>query len=182
MTPVTRAPVSIESFWHLAHRLPKAELVAGQVVELVLPGVLHGVLVAFLGERLRAHVVAGGLGIVVAEAGFVLSQEPPTVRGPDVAVVLRNRVPSPLTVRFFPSPPDLAVEVLSPDDRPGEVAAKIADYLRAGSTAVWIVDPDGEAVTVHTREGAVTYGRAETLRDAPPLPDFELALDSLFAQ
>lgn len=180
MSPVTRAPVSVEEFWQVAHRTPKAELVAGQVVELVLPGARHGTLVALLVDHLRAHVVPRGLGIVLAEAGFILSPDPPTVRGPDVAVVLRDRVPSPIPTQFFPGPPDLAVEVLSPDDRPAEVAAKVADYLRAGTAAVWIVDPDHESVTVHTREGATTYGRTETLRDAPPLPGFELSLDVLF--
>jgi Uma2 family endonuclease len=180
MSPLSRAPVSVEEFWQLAHGLPKAELVAGQVVELVLPGARHGMLVALIADVLRAHVVPRGLGIVVAEAGFILSEHPPTVRGPDLAVVLRPRVPSPIPKRFFPGPPDLAVEVLSPDDRPGEVAARIADYLRAGTVAVWIVDPDRETVTVHTREGAMVFGRTETLGDTPPLPGFELPLPTLF--
>jgi Uma2 family endonuclease len=181
MSPVTRAPVSVEEFQHFGRRLPRAELVAGQVVEMVLPGTRHGMLVALIADRLREHVVPRKLGMVTAEAGFVLSRDPSTVRGPDVAVVLRHRVPSPVPKQFFEGPPDLAVEVLSPDDRPGEVAAKVADYLRAGTTAVWTVDPDQETVTVHTRGGAAVYGRMETLTGGPPIPEFELPLDALFA-
>jgi len=182
MAPEIHAPVSIDEFSHLAHRLPDAELVGGQVVELVLPGARHGVLVAGLSYQLRDHVMASKLGIVVSDAGFILSKDPPTVRGPDVAVVFRDRVPSPVPAKFFPGPPDLAVEVLSPEDRPGEVAAKVADYLRAGARAVWIVDPDARTVTVHTSGGAATYGRDEVLRGAPPLPALELTLQTLFAE
>ena len=182
MAPEIRAPVSVDEFWHLVHRLPDAELVGGQVIELVLPGARHGVLVAGLSYRLREHVSTRHLGIVVSDTGFILSRDPPTVRGPDVAVVLRDRVPSPIPAKFFPGPPDLAIEVLSPDDRPGEVAAKVADYLRAGAQAVWIVDPDARNVTVHTARGAATYGRDEVLRGAPPLPTLELTLQTLFAE
>jgi Uma2 family endonuclease len=102
------------------------------------------------------------------------------VRGPDIAVVLKERVPSPPPAAFFPGAPDLAVEVLSPDDRPAEVASKVADYLRAGSSAVWVVDPEQQVLTAHTERGATTYRRDETLRGELPLPEFELPLRELF--
>jgi Uma2 family endonuclease len=182
MAPEIRAQVSIDEFWHLAHRLPDAELIGGQVVELVLPGLRHGVLVTALSRRLYDHVAACGAGIVVSDTGFILSKDPPTVRGPEVAVVFKDRLPSPIPVKFSPGPPDLAVEVLSPDDRPGEVAAEVADYLRAGTRAVWIVDADARTITVHSDGRSATYGRHETLRGAPPLPEFELVTESLFAE
>lgn len=180
MAPEISAPVSIDEFWHLAHRLPRAELVGGLVVEVVHPGLRHGVLVSAITECLRTYVVGGGLGVVAVESGFVLSTEPPTVRAPDVAVVLKPRVPSPLPAHFFPGSPDLAVEVLSPDDTSPEVAARIADYLEAGTGAVWVVNPQDQTLTVHTASGSATYHRHETLRDQPMLPGFELRLQGLF--
>jgi Uma2 family endonuclease len=180
MAPEIRSPVSVEEFWRLAHRYPRAELVGGQVIELVPPGFRHGAIVVTLARHLAEHVVLHGLGIVVTDSGFVLSTDPPTVRGPDIAVVLKPRVPSPVPVAFFPGPPDLAVEVLSPDDRPSEVAAKVTDYLRAGTKAVWIVDIERGTVTTHTELGAAVYRREETLRGEPPLPEFELPLWELF--
>jgi len=181
MAPEIRAPVSVETFWRLAHRYPRAELVGGQVIELVPPGFRHGAIAVTLARHVGEHVEQHGLGIVVADSGFVLSTDPPTVRGPDVAVVLKARVPSPLPVAFFPGPPDLAVEVLSPDEGPSEVAAKVADYLRAGTQAVWVVDAQQETLTAHTELGAAIYRREETLRGEPPLPDFELPLWELFS-
>jgi Uma2 family endonuclease len=181
MAPEIQTPVSVEEFWHLSHGLPRAELVAGQVVELVLPGFRHGVVVGTFAEYLRNYARARRLGVVVENVGFVLSADPPTVRGPDVALVFGGRMPAPPPVKFFPGPPDLAVEVLSPDDRPGEVAAKVADYLRAGTLAVWVADPEAQTVAIHTRDGITRYGRGETLRGAPPLPGLELPLEVLFA-
>lgn len=98
-----------------------------------------------------------------------------------MAVVLRHRVPSPIPCAFFPGAPDLAVEVLSPDDRPGEVAARIADFLRAGATAVWIVDPERRTFTAHTRGGATRYAVGEVVRGEPPLAALVLSLVALFA-
>jgi Uma2 family endonuclease len=179
MVPEAVALVSVEEFWHLSHRLDKAELVGGQVVEVVLPGVRHGFIVATITSLLYKHVHDHSLGLALAETGFILSHDPPTVRGPDAAVVLAARIAAPVPVRFFPGAPDLAVEVLSPDDRPGEVAPKVADYLRAGTLAVWVVDPESRSVTVHTRAGATRYAANETLDGAPVLPDLHLPLTTL---
>ncbi len=132
-----------------------------------------------LARLLDEHVRQYGLGVVLAEAGFILSRDPATVRGPDVAVVLKARVGDQLPIRFFPGAPDLAVEVLSPDDGPGEVAAKVADYLKAGSGAVWVIDPEGATLTVHTRGVSLKYGREEDVAGAPVLPDFRIAVRDL---
>ncbi len=179
MVPETLGAVSVEEFWRLAHHLDRAELVGGQVVEMVPPGARHGAIAATLTILLHAHVGAACLGTVFVETGFILAQDPPTVRAPDVAVVLTARVPSPLPVRFFPGPPDLAVEVLSPDDRPAEVAAKVSDYIRAGTQAVWVVDPDAQTVTVYSRDLAIRYGADEILDGAPVLPGLRLAVRDL---
>ncbi len=179
MVPEALAVVSVEEFWHLAHRLEKAELVGGQVVEMTPPGFRHGAITGTLTHLLHQHVTERNLGVAVGETGFILSYEPPTVRGPDAAVVLSARVPAPVPVRFFPGAPDLAVEVLSPDDRPAEVAAKVTDYLRAGTQAVWVVDPESRTLTVHTRTEATRYAIGETLEGAPVLPDFHLPVATL---
>ena len=179
MTPEIHAPLSVEAFWDLSRDLRWSELVAGQVIELTPPGFRHGVIVGGMVQRLREHVMRQRLGLVTNEAGFILSKEPPTVRAPDVAIVLSERLPSPIPTRFFPGPPDLAVEVLSPDDHPSEMAARIADFLRAGCRAVWVIDPEAETLTVHTEQGAARYGAHETLEGPPPLPGFRASVREL---
>jgi Uma2 family endonuclease len=64
----------------------------------------------------------------VAEVGFVLRRQPDTARAPDVAFLRADRVPrADGATRFAEGAPDLAVEVLSPDDRASEVAEKVEE-------------------------------------------------------
>jgi Uma2 family endonuclease len=50
---------------------------------------------------------------------------------------------------FWNGAPDLAIEVLSPDDRASEIRSRVDDYLRAGTQIVCVVDPDAQSVSVH---------------------------------
>ena len=109
-----------------------------------------------------------GLGKVLIPTGFKIQANPDTVREPDVAFISRQRLPSSAAGArgFVQSAPDLAVEVISPTDRPGPLRAKIAQYLESGVRMVWVVDPKHETVTVHQpgqepltlREGGVLDG------------------------
>jgi Uma2 family endonuclease len=48
------------------------------------------------------------------------------------------------------------VEVLSPDDHPGEVLAKVGDWLNAGVALVWVVDPIRRLARVYRTDGTET--------------------------
>jgi Uma2 family endonuclease len=75
----------------------------------------------------------------------------------------------------------LAVEVLSPDDRPSEVNEKIASWLAAGTAAVWIVDPKLRTVTIHQRATTFkVYSHSELLVGAPVVPGFSCQVDQIF--
>jgi Uma2 family endonuclease len=103
-------------------------------------------LARILGEFVDTH----GLGVVLTEAGFLLSRDPDTVRGPDVAFVRADRFDAAEAGRaYFRGAPDLAVEILSPSNRPGDIHARVADYLAAGARLVWIIDPVREIVDVY---------------------------------
>jgi len=82
---------------------------------------------------------------------------------------------------FWPGAPDLAVEVLSPDDRTGEVDEKIEAWLAAGTAAVWIVDPKLRTVTIHESGNQVSVRAAgQTLDGGTVVPGFSCAVDELF--
>ena len=100
------------------------------------------------------------------------------MRAPDVAFVTRSRLEAGLPTGYFPGPPDLAVEVLSPDDRPAAVAAKTADWLAAGTRLVWVVDPATRSLASHAADG--TSARLTAPAAVPAgdvVPGFELYLD-----
>ena len=160
----------------------RCELVRGELRMMIPPGFQHGRITIKLTRPIVNHVEAHGLGIVVAaETGFVLSRDPDTVRALDVAFVRAERGPGPER-GYFPGAPDLAVEVLSPDDRPGYVCEKVAEWLEAGTRAVWVVDPRVRTVTVHTpAENPRVLREAEILDGGAVLPGFELAVRDIFA-
>jgi Uma2 family endonuclease len=107
------------------------------------------------------------------------------VRIPDVAFISWDRLPN-RRVPSEPIPnvaPDLAVEVLSAGNTPGEMARKRQDYFAAGVHLVWQVDPRTRTVEVVTAHDQSTI-RHEThiLDGGTVLPGFTVPLQELFAE
>ena len=159
----------------------RTELVRGVLVVREPAGYAHGVVAMKIGVELAVHVKQTGAGVVcAAETGFKLISNPDTVRAPDVAFVSSDRVP-PRDARGFPAlAPDLVVEVLSPDDRPGEVLAKVADWLTAGTRLVWVVDPERRVARVYRADGSETVVTEEgVLEGEAVLPGFRCELGAV---
>jgi Uma2 family endonuclease len=165
-----------------AQDLGRCELVRGELRMMIPPGAEHGRVAMGLGWRITDHVKAHDLGTVfAAETGFLLARDPDTVRAPDVAFVREDRPAAPPR-GYYPGAPDLAVEVLSPDDRPGYVREKVAEWLEAGALAVWVVDPKERTLTVHEPgQAACTLDETGTVWGGATLPGFELAVRDVFA-
>jgi Uma2 family endonuclease len=139
-------------------RLPddgyRYELVEGRLVRMSPVNFDHGRTVLQIGFLLSSHLKQHPVGVVGAEIGFKLAANPDTVRGPDIAFVRNERVPSSAGRRgFVQGPPDIAIEVLSPDDRPSEVDAKTEEYLAKGVLLVVVVDPRRQ-IAIVSRPGA----------------------------
>ncbi|MBI2765155.1 MAG: Uma2 family endonuclease [Chloroflexi bacterium] len=163
----------------------KMELIRGEVVTHMPVGGPHGRIALRVGSRLLAFVDDKRLGDAGVEVGFRLSREPDTVRAPDVHFVRAERLTDGRMPRaFFPGCPDLAVEVVSPDETDAEINKKLKQYVDAGTPRVWIVRPEQETVTVHRQGGdAHTYasGDALTSDDAGfGEPGFELLVSTIF--
>jgi Uma2 family endonuclease len=167
-------------------RLPddgrRCELVEGRIIPMSPVGYPHGRVVSRLVFLLKGYLDDHPHGEVVTEVGFVLAQRPDTVRAPDVAFIRRERIPSPDPRGFWRGPPDVAIEVLSPDDRPSEVRAKIDDYLTRGVARVVAVDPDERTVTtcaagappITLRDGREELDRSDVI------PGFRCRLADIF--
>ncbi|MBI4500519.1 MAG: Uma2 family endonuclease [Gemmatimonadetes bacterium] len=160
----------------------RTELVKGRLIVREPAGYLHGMIAVRLTKVIANHVDAHGLGIVLAaETGFKLQTNPDTVRAPDVAFVSNVRVPATPPRGYAPFAPDLAVEVLSPDDRPGEVLAKVADWLRNGSRLVWVIDPDRRGARVYRDDGTESIlNETDALAGEDVLPGFSCQLATIF--
>ena len=146
-------------------------------------GAEHGVLSIRIGVLVSEYVETHRLGVCfAAETGFILQRDPDTVRAPDVAFVAADRVPNTgIPTFYWPSAPDLAVEVLSPRDRAVAVQRKVEEYFAAGTRLVWIVAPAARAVQVHQSPHDVHLLRdGDELSGDDVLPGFRCQVKRLF--
>jgi Uma2 family endonuclease len=160
------------------------ELVDGVLVEKAL-GYTESILASYLIELLNAFVLGGNLGLVTAPDGTVRLWAG-RVRIPDVAFFAWDCMPRRQRPRE-PIPtlaPDLAVEVLSRSNTPGEMRRKREDYFAAGVRLVWEVDPNARTVHVYTAPdpAAAVLTEADTLDGGAVLIGFRLPLSVLFAE
>jgi Uma2 family endonuclease len=157
------------------------ELVRGRLIVREPPGYLHGDVAMRLGVLLSIYAQERELGrVLAAETGFKLQSDPDTVRAPDIAFLSRERVPDPRPVGYLALAPDLAVEVLSPRDRPGEILSKIGDWLDAGTRLVWVIDPERRLARVYRLDGTESLLSADGSLDGEDvLPGFVCALASI---
>ncbi len=133
---------------------------------------------------LFAHARQTGAGVTVgAETGFVLARDPDTVRAPDAAFVKTDRARAVgRTEKYWPGPPDLAVEVVSPWDSFGEVETKALGWLDAGTTAVLVLESGQQSATVYRARGDVrSYSRDETVELGDAVPGWRLAVGDFFS-
>jgi len=170
--------VTADELMRLQPANKRTELVRGRMVVREPGGFRHGDIAMNLAVAITAFVRENDVGrVLAAETGFKLFSNPDTVRAPDVAFVRRERVPDPLPRGFAPFAPDLAVEVLSPGDRPGEVLEKVADWLNGGTRLVWVVDPDRRLARVYREDGTEsTIGDAASLDGEDVLPGLTIPL------
>jgi Uma2 family endonuclease len=177
---------SVDDLWRLSHEPGdrRFELVKGQLVEMSPAGGIHGDIASELNMHIRLFVKQHNLGYVsAAETGYILFTDPDegdTVRAPDVAFVQKERLPRGFPAGYIPLAPDLAVEVVSPNDKAGEIEEKIADYLRAGVRLAWFVYPKSKSVHVYTSETIERLNTDDTLDGRDVLPGFQLVVRNLF--
>ena len=175
-------PMTAEEVFALPESDMQYELVRGTLREVPMAGWQHGSVEANIIGILINDSVARGTGRTVSgDTAFVLARDPDTVRIPDVAFVRHERLPPPLVSGRAALAPDLAVEIRSPNDRPGEVQRKVADYFAAGVQLVWLVDPDEQTVEVWTSGGLDRRCTAtETIDGGAVIPGFRCPVARFF--
>jgi len=168
-------------------RLPddgfRYELVQGALRRMSPAGHRHGRLALNITTPLDQYVRANNLGAVyAAETGFQLTVDPDTVRAADVAFVRQERVEAVGdTDGYWPGAPDLAVEVVSPNDLYTEIEEKVIDWLDAGTQMVVIINPRKRFVTVYrSRTNITLLTENDTLDGADVVPGWHIAVHDLF--
>ena len=177
--PAETAPDLMTAEQLLVLDLPgkSTELVRGRLIVREPPSAYHGHVAARLLFLIGQHVYANELGWLFGEAGFKIESDPDTVRAPDVGFVSYKLQPELPARGYAEFAPELAAEVLSPDDRPGEVLKKVGDWLDAGVRLVWVIDPKRHEAVVYRPDGSVTrIAAAGALDGEDVLPGFSCPL------
>jgi Uma2 family endonuclease len=177
-------PTSANAAALLVQDEPLYEIVDGQRVDVPPMSVYTTWLASRLHGRLWPYIEEHGLGTCVMEMLFILDAQRNLRRRPDVAFVSADRWPLDReipTTGDWDIVPDLAVEVISPNDIFKDVLTKLHEYFHYGVQLAWAVVPEAQQVYVYD---SPTQVRILTVRDTLTggmiLPDFHLPLASLF--
>jgi Uma2 family endonuclease len=188
LNPTRERVYTAADLWRLSHERAHAdsrlELSEGRLIVMSPASVKHGMLASRFDRAIGNFVEEHGLGVVTAaETGYLLGQADgkDTVRAPDVGFIAKARIPADgLPDRgYFPGAPDLAVEIVSPNDDLADLALKIEQYLRAGARMVIAAHPDEGRLRVHTPEGVRVLGIDDTLDGGAVLPGFAVPVREL---
>jgi Uma2 family endonuclease len=179
---IATKPITAEEFLAWPDDGLRHELIRGEVISMALPGGRHGKISLKIGRLIGDFVEANQLGDAYVETGFLIERNPDTVRGPDVAFVRAEqlaRVTNP--EKYPPFAPDLAVEVVSPNDRPKEVEEKAKAWLAAGSREVWVDDPVVRTVTIYRPSAKPSIlSETQSIDGGTLLPGFTCLVSQFF--
>jgi Uma2 family endonuclease len=190
MSAVATAPgkklMTADEFYEFVNRPENEnrsfELIRGEVIELSRPKRPHGLVAANIAFELKTYARRIKKGHVVGnDSGVILEEDPDTVVGPDVAYFVDQSKFADIPDGWAEVPPLLAVEVLSPSDRPGRTNAKVRDYLDNGVKVVWAIDYEEENVTVYRPDKPLeVIDKHGEITGGDEMPDFRCPVRNFF--
>jgi Uma2 family endonuclease len=184
-TMAIRQLVTVEDLWEMPEEPGvRYELVEGELVEVPTPNVTHNLIALLVYRLIYGISQQHDLGLVFADSmGYLLRRHPDLLRVPDVSFISWARIPGrQLPEGIWTVAPDLAVEVVSPNDRADDVLEKVYEYLDAGTRFVWVLWPRRRTVMVYEADRDIrVLGPDDFLDGGNVLPDFRVRVADLFA-
>jgi Uma2 family endonuclease len=178
---MTQAPdrlITAREIAELPDDQKRYELVRGRLVAGEWSGSRAAVVAMNLAVAAHSYAEARSLGQCLgANAGMHQFANPDTVRAPDFAFIRAERLLARLPDDYWPGAPDIAAEVLDPDDRFAFIMDKVQDSLTAGTRLLWVIDPGGRQAWVFRPDGQPAAVDENGVLDGEDvLPDFSLPL------
>jgi len=181
-----------EAFMALSGDGHRYELIDGEPADMGNSGMEHGGIGSFLGGLLAIHVRQRKLGAVCdSSTAFTLKNGNKRSRSdcytisPDVSFVAKERLKGLKRPPrgFFQGSPDLAVEILSPNNTVEEIHTKIVEYFENDTRLVWVIHPDEKYVLVYHSPEPDGFLRSQDVLDGEAIvPDFAIAVAELFEE
>lgn len=165
----------------------RVEIIEGELVEMAAVGGTHQLIGGNIYRVLDDHNQARQLGLLSYDGliflMFSIEKRLKNSFVPDIAFIFTaNILPSWNLDKPYPGVPDLAIEIISPDDNPIEVMRKRRTYLAKGTKELWLVYPDVEEVHQYTPDGVRIYTQPDEAIQTNLFPDLTtLTLKAIFA-
>ena len=160
------------------------EYVNGELIVVANSGVEHGYLALTLGYFLTGFVRSHRLG-VTCYSSTAFKMKTGNKRSPDLAFIAKERLQGlkRLPKGFFEGAPDLAVEIISPNNTFAEIHNKLVEYFENGTRLVWVILPDEECVLVyHQPKPSKLLQVEDNLDGEAVITGFQLPLMELFQE
>ncbi|MBL8233747.1 MAG: Uma2 family endonuclease [Bryobacterales bacterium] len=177
----TKPAISLDQFEEIlrSHEDSSYEFEDGELIPLSSPSYAHQLLESELLHWLKLHFRKHGLGDVLSNVDFRFSEE--SVRQPDIsAVFVETRARLDVSRVPVPGAPDIAIEIVSPNDAASDINHKVRLYLRAGCREVWIVYMSDRQVQIWRHGGCRTF-EEDSVLESTALPGFALPVNDLFS-
>lgn len=179
----TTAPMTAADLLKMPEDDYRYELVRGELIKMSKPGYRHGKIAGKF-WKLGQYVEENNLGVFcAAETGFQLEHKPDTVRAPDVAFISRERIEQigEPEEGYWQGAPDLAVEVISPNDTYTEVEDKVFKWLTTGARMIIVVNPRNHTVAIYRPDKPpVRLTEDEVLEGGEVVPGWTMPVRDLF--
>ena len=173
--------LTVDEFRKLPDNGMWQELVEGELIETPPPDYSHSNVIYALQRSLDQWATqSGGAFKARSETAFTLSEDPPTVRVPDVALFRAERVLG-LRGGYVPGSPELAIEVVSPSNTAADLSCKIRQYLQFGSTAVLAVYPRTQEAQLFVQgQPTAEFHADDTITVPEAAPGWSIKVSDLF--
>ncbi len=176
--------ITDEEFMALSEDGSHYELINGEVIDMGNSGMEHGNISAYLCGLIELYARSKKLG-VTCDSSTAFNFKSGNKRSPDVSFVSKERLQGVkrLPKGYFQGSPDLAVEVISPNNTFEELHQKIVEYFDNGCCLVWVINPDEKTVLVyHKPQPDKLLNVTDNLDGEDILPGFTLSVSDLFME
>jgi Uma2 family endonuclease len=170
--------ITIDEFEQLPAALVHyRELIDGELVDVSGNTADHNSLRDFLIVLLRPYVKERKLGKVISEQDFEFDDN---VHAPDVSFISAPKIwlikPNLRVQRFVP---DMAIEIVSENDKFRSLMKKTTHYRKCGTKEVWVLDPETRKAVVLSEEREVILDH-DQMFESKLIPGFSIRLADLF--
>ncbi|WP_019500678.1 Uma2 family endonuclease [Pseudanabaena sp. PCC 6802] len=172
-----------EEFMALSQSDRRYELVNGEIIEMGNSGAKHGYLCSLLIMALMNYTLPQQLGVVL-DSSTAFKMKNGNKRSPDISFFAKERLEGleELPTGFLEGSPDLAIEVLSPNNTVEEIHDKLVEYFENGTRLVWVIHPSEHYVLVYlsAQEPDCLLKSGDCLDGKNVIPGFSLPVSELF--